>query len=148
MNTNTLTALFADGLKKLHQEIAQYEHEAALWKFEKGISNSAGNLCLHLCGNLNAYIGAILGNTGYVRDRPLEFSLRNIPKATLLQKIDDTAAMVQSVLSQLTPEQLAQDFPAVIWNQPAGMDYTLIRLLSHLNYHLGQINYHRRLLDN
>lgn len=144
---DTLKWLLKRDLEKLKSELQQYESEAHTWLVEKSISNSAGNLCLHLIGNLNAFIGAGLAKTSYVRQRDLEFSSTNIPLSTLLQQIDDTIVVVENGLSNVTQEQLSGDFPIVIWDKPTGMEHTLILLATHLNYHLGQINYHRRLLD-
>lgn len=145
--TATLTAIFTRDLKKLRQEIELYSNENNLWKTAANITNSAGNLCLHLVGNLNAYIGAALANSGYVRNRPLEFSQKDIPRQVLLQMIDDTIPVVEAGLGNISPAQMQQDFPVLIWEQPATYEYTLIHLSTHLSYHLGQINYHRRLLD-
>jgi Protein of unknown function (DUF1572) len=144
---NAYTSILLADLLRLKNEITAYSQEKNLWLTGKGISNSAGNLCLHLIGNLNTYIGAHLRNTGYLRNRELEFSLKDIPRQELLQKIDATMQVVELALNNLTPEQLQQDFPLVIWDQPMTTEYTLIRLTAHLSYHLGQISYHRRLLD-
>ena len=143
----TLQALFSKDLIKLRTEIDSYKAEATIWKTEKNIANSAGNLCLHLIGNLNTYIGAVLAKTNYERKRDLEFSLKGISKSELLNKIDETMVVVENGLNQLGEQQLKEDFPVIIWEQATGTEYTLIYLLNHLNYHLGQINYHRRLLD-
>ena len=64
-----------------------YKNEEDVWKIKEGISNSAGNLTLHLLGNLNHFIGATLGNTGYVRERDKEFSLKNIPRIQLVEDL-------------------------------------------------------------
>ncbi len=144
---DTLKWLFKRDLEKLKTELQQYQSEEHLWLVEKSIANSAGNLCLHLIGNLNAFIGAGLAKTSYVRQRDLEFTSTHIPRTTLLQQIDDTIIVVEKGLNNLTKEQLSGNFPIVIWDQPTGMEHTLILLATHLNYHLGQINYHRRLLD-
>lgn len=147
MITDALKTLFSRDLKRLKTEIESYSNEAALWKVEKTITNTAGNLCLHLMGNLNAYIGAGLAKTNYVRQRDLEFSLKNIPRAELLQQVEATMRVVETALDSLTAEALQQDFPILIWDKPTPTDFTLMHLATHLNYHLGQINYHRRLLD-
>jgi hypothetical protein len=144
----TLQSLFKRDLEKLKTEIEQYSTEANLWRTDKSITNSAGNLCLHLIGNLNAFIGAALAKTDYVRDREFEFAGKDVPKSTLLQQIDETMVVVEKGLDTLTDETLSGDFPIQIWGKPTGMEFTVIHLLSHLNYHLGQINYHRSLLDN
>ncbi|UWX59853.1 DinB family protein [Chryseobacterium oranimense] len=147
MITESLKSLYNRDLNKLKAEIESYQNETAIWKTDKNISNSAGNLCLHLVGNLNNYIGAELGKTGYMRNRELEFSLKDIPQAELIEKVTATAVTVDKVLSQLTPEDLEKDYPLVVFGDTMTTGYFLIHLITHLDYHLGQINYHRRLLD-
>ena len=147
MLTQTLKTLFCRDLERLRQEIDLYKDESDLWHIENDIANSAGNLCLHLIGNLNTYIGAELGKTGYVRHRELEFSLKYIPKAELLSKIDETIKVVEKVLDDLTDEQLSEEYPILVFAAKTSTQYFLVHLATHLSYHLGQINYHRRLLD-
>lgn len=147
MIIESLRSLYNRDLNKLKAEIEAYQHEENLWKTDKNISNSAGNLCLHLVGNLSHFIGAQLGNTGYVRHRELEFSLKDIPKAELIEKIEATTIIVDSVLSQLPEEDLKKEYPLVVFEDKMTTDFFLIHLVAHLDYHLGQINYHRRLLD-
>lgn len=141
-----LAALFHRDLTRLHQEIEAYPDEATLWRVAEGISNSAGNLVLHLMGNLNAYIGATLGQTGYVRNREAEFSTKGVPKQELLQKIADTRQMVEAAVQALPDEQLTTAFPTNPLGYPMTTQFFLIHIHGHLNYHLGQIDYHRRLL--
>lgn len=147
MITASLRSLYQRDLNKLKTEIEAYQNEGNLWKIDKNISNSAGNLCLHLIGNLNHFIGAHLGNTGYVRNRELEFSLKDIPRTELIEKIEATTAMIDSVLNQLPETEMEKEYPLVVFEDKMTTGYFLIHLLSHLDYHLGQINYHRRLLD-
>ena len=89
MAIDTLKKLFTRDLTKLRSEIAAYQTESNIWRTDGNIANAAGNLCLHLVGNLNTYIGKELGGTGYVRNRDAEFSLRNVSRATLLSMVDD-----------------------------------------------------------
>lgn len=147
MIVETFKTLFERDLNKLKVEIELYQNENKIWHFEKGISNAAGNLCLHLIGNLNAYIGVGLAKTNYIRQRDLEFSLKNIPRQELIKKIEETIAVVKTGLNHLSEKQMKDDFPIIIWDKPMSIEYTLIQLIAHLSYHLGQINYHRRLLD-
>ncbi|WP_185144679.1 DinB family protein [Chryseobacterium phosphatilyticum] len=147
MITESLRSLFNRDLNKLKTEIEAYQKEENLWKIDKSIANSAGNLSLHLVGNINHFIGAQLGNTGYVRNRDLEFSLKDIPRTELIEKIEATVAMIDSVLPQLSEENLKKEYPLVVFENKMTTDYFLIHLVAHLDYHLGQINYHRRLLD-
>ena len=147
MLTQALKTLFRRDLEHLKRELDLYQHEERIWHTEKGITNSAGNLCLHLIGNLNTFIGAELGRTAYVRHRELEFSLKDVPRSELLAKIDETIAVVERTLNELISEQLEAVYPKEVFGKPMTTEYFLVHLSSHLMYHLGQINYHRRLLD-
>lgn len=147
MLIQTLKTLFHRDLTRLRNEIAAYKREETLWQIEHGIANSAGNLCLHLIGNLNTYIGGELGKTGYIRHRELEFSLKDIPKAELLEKIDETILVVDNALDTVTDSQLDEEYSLLVFDEKTSTGYFLVHLATHLGYHLGQINYHRRLLD-
>lgn len=147
MLIDTLRTLFQRHLTTLKAEIAAYQNEGIIWLTETHIANSAGNLCLHLVGNLNTYIGAELGKTGYVRHRDLEFSLKNVPRAELLDKVEATIHVVDRALATVTDEQLAAEYPVLVFDEKTTTEYLLVHLTTHLTYHLGQINYHRRLLD-
>jgi len=147
MLIETVKTLFARDLAKLKTEIESYRDEKKIWVVDKNIANSAGNLCLHLIGNLNAFIGAEFGKTGYVRNRELEFSLKNISKVELLNEIDETIVVVENSLKNLTDEDLKKEYPVVLSGKIMSTEYFLVHLTTHLTYHLGQINYHRRLLD-
>ena len=142
-----LALIFERDLNKLKEEINLYKEESNLWKTEKNISNSAGNLALHLIGNLHHFIGAVLGNTGYVREREKEFSAVNIPRELIIQNIDATIIMVKNVLLNLPEEALTNQFPEKKQGQEYPTNFILLHLLAHLEYHLGQINYHRRFID-
>ena len=148
MLIETLKKIFQRDLEKLKQEIISYNNESNLWRIEKGIANSAGNLCLHLVGNLNTYIGAEIGKTGYVRDRVREFSQKNIPKDELVKRIEETIAVVANGLSKLKEEDLEKEYSLLVFKEKTSTGYFLTHLAVHLGYHLGQVNYHRRLLDN
>lgn len=147
MLIQTLQALFRRDLEKLKSEIAAYQNENHIWVIDKSIANSAGNLCLHLVGNLNSYIGAEIGKTGYVRNRELEFSLRNIPRQELLDKIAATIEVVVNSLWMIEEGDLDKEYPLLVFKEKTTTGYFLVHLTVHLGYHLGQINYHRRLLD-
>ena len=148
MIIETLKRLFQRDLEKLKQEVIAYYNESNLWRIDKTIANSAGNLCLHLVGNLNTYIGAEFGKTGYVRDRDLEFSQKNIPKIELVKMLDDTITVVATGLDKIKDEDLEKEYPLLVLKEKTSTGYFLMHLSVHLGYHLGQVNYHRRLLDN
>jgi uncharacterized damage-inducible protein DinB len=147
MLIETLRSLFARDLSRLRNEIELYKKEENIWIIEESISNSAGNLCLHLVGNLNTYIGKEIGKTGYIRNRELELSLKNVPRKELLSKVDDTIQVVTESLANLNEANLAKEYPILVFEEKTSTEYLLIHLATHLTYHLGQINYHRRLLD-
>ena len=148
MLIETLKTLFERDLKKLKTEIELYTTEEKIWYIEKGIANSAGNLCLHLMGNLNTYIGAEIGKTHYIRQRALEFSLKNIPRVELTEQIEQTIVVVNNALDTLTNRALELEYPILVFTEKTSTEFLLVHLSSHLAYHIGQINYHRRLLDN
>ena len=147
MLKDTLIELFDRDLQKLKTEINLYKDENNLWIVKEGISNSAGNLCLHLIGNLNHFIGAALGQSGYVRHRDDEFTLKNILRDDLLLNIDNCILVLNATFSKLTEADLEKDFPLEKHGTIVTTKHMLLHLFGHLSYHLGQINYHRRLLD-
>jgi hypothetical protein len=146
MLKETFLEFYERDLQKLTEEINAYENEQVLWMTKEGINNSAGNLCLHLIGNLKHFIGATLGNTGYIRERDKEFSLKNIPKSDLISSVHETKSIVLKTLQKLSAEDLEKDFPLEKHNKIVTTENMLMHLLIHLGYHLGQINYHRRIL--
>lgn len=145
---DTLKKLFNRDLEKLKTEISSYNDEKKLWKISGEIKNSAGNLCMHLCGNLQHFIGNILGNSGYVRNREAEFSTKDIPKEKLLDEINVTAKVVEKTISELKEDKFNEIYPVNVFGYEMTTEFFLVHLATHLNYHLGQINYHRRLVDN
>lgn len=147
MIKEALLEIFERDLGKLKEEISLYAPENKLWKVDRQISNSGGNLALHLIGNLNHFIGATLGNTGYIRERDKEFSEKDVPAQQLLQAIDATIIIVRDTLNNMAPEDFEKIFPLEKHGQVVKTDFMLLHLLAHLEYHLGQINYHRRLVE-
>ncbi len=129
-------------LQQLKAEIDEFPNEESLWEIPEGVLNSAGTICYHLCGNLNHFIGKGMGDTGYERNRSLEFSIRNIPKIDLLNWADDTSKMIAKVLPGI---DLGADYPKEYWGIEMTYGAALLKLLKHLGWHLGQINYLRRM---
>lgn len=146
MLTTYLAQVFARDLGALRREVEAYPDDASLWASSPSIPNSAGTLVLHLSGNLRHFIGAVLGGSGYVRDREAEFSRRGVPRADLLREIEDAAAAVAATVPQLSAEALAAPYPTPVGPvRLVTLDF-LLHLATHLTYHLGQIDYHRRAL--
>lgn len=145
MLKEALVEIFERELDKLAVEINSYADESGLWTTGGEISNSAGNLCLHLLGNLNHFVGATLGDTGYARNRDAEFSSKNVSRQDLIENIEKTKAVVLETLNELPPDRFEENFPVEKHDKAVKTDFMLLHLLTHFNYHLGQINYHRRL---
>jgi hypothetical protein len=141
-----LVTLFENDLDKLIVEISLFKDEASVWTTKEGITNSAGNLALHLIGNLNHFIGKTLGDSGYERKRDDEFSLKNIPREKLISDINDLKGTIKNIIPKLSSEDLKKDFPLAIRDEVFSTQVMLIYLLAHLNYHLGQVNYLRRMM--
>ncbi len=146
MLTENLALLFERDILKLKTEISAYPDEKQLWIPVPGTSNSGGNLCLHLLGNLQHFIGGILGKSGYTRDRPKEFSSKDVPVAEMIEMIGRTSSIVTTTIRSLSNETLSNNYPEKVFEDAMTTEYFLLHLLGHLNYHLGQINYHRRMV--
>lgn len=147
MNLQTLISIYQRDLAKLKEEILAYNNEQDLWKKVEGTHNPGGNLALHLIGNLNHFIGTALGNTDYVRDREAEFASKDIPSKQIAEDIEATSQMIEQTLTNLPVERLTKDYPLGFRDQVFPVDYMLLHFLVHLNYHLGQVNYHRRFVS-
>ncbi|MFN0293380.1 DUF1572 family protein [Pedobacter helvus] len=147
MLTETLKAIFERDLNRVITELKHYNSEGNIWRIAPGIANSAGNLVLHLIGNLNAYIGKEIGKTDFVRNRELEFSQKDIARTELVAQLEHTIITIKNSLNLLTEEDFKKKYPIVVLSETTSNEYFMVHLVSHLNYHLGQINYHRRLLE-
>ncbi len=139
-------ALFDRELTKLSNEIQAFQLESNLWVVQGKITNSAGNLCLHLVGNLNAFIGQKLGGTSYVRDRKFEFEGKGVSRADLHTMIEETKGVIARTFENLKEDDLSAPYPEQVMGFEMTMGYFIAHLLSHFSYHLGQINYLRRML--
>jgi uncharacterized damage-inducible protein DinB len=134
-------------LQKMKDEIVLYSPFENIWKVDGNISNSAGNLFLHIMGNLRHFIGATLGNTGYLRRRELEFSAKELPMDYLMSEYEETLKAIRTGLGMVNDDRMKEPFPLEKHGEVVTVEYMLMHLYSHLNYHLGQLNYHRRLLS-
>jgi len=143
-----LLYLFKRDLLKLKEEIKGFKDENELWQLKGDIKNTAGNLALHLAGNLQHFIGHVLGMTDYQRDREFEFTANQIPRADILKEIDTTIATLEKVIPELDESKFDQIYPIKIALGDFTIFQMLIHLQGHLNYHLGQVNYLRRILTN
>jgi hypothetical protein len=147
MNTKELNQLFQRDLSALMEELHAYTDEQNLWRIDQEISNSAGNLTLHLLGNLKQFVGLDLGGIAFERDRDGEFSSSRGRRDDLLQELALLKKMLDDVLIPLDPKKLGDQSKHSFFGHSMTVGFFLIHLYGHFNYHLGQINYHRRLLD-
>jgi uncharacterized damage-inducible protein DinB len=143
---SSLRVVLLRDLRSLDDQIAAYPDDKSLWQVAPGISNSAGNLALHLVGNLRHFFGATLGGSGYVRDRPAEFAARGVSRDELRTRVQETINEVDASLEKIDADTLASAYPLPIGERSVRTAEFLVHLAVHLTYHLGQIDYHRRLL--
>jgi uncharacterized damage-inducible protein DinB len=143
---DTIWRLLNRDLDAVRQEIAAYPDDESLWRVEPGISNSGGTLALHLAGNLRHFIGAALGESGFVRDRPTEFSTRGLSRDAVIAELADAQQQVATALMQVDLERLDDTLTEPVMNTRPTQMVFLLHLCTHLSYHLGQVDYHRRLI--
>lgn len=139
--------LYEKYLNQVISEIQQFSSNEQLWQTVPGVINTGGNLALHLAGNLQTFIGAVLGNSGYVRNRDAEFATKGLSIQEVCQLLDAAKAEVLSALEKITDAHLQTAYPIDKFGAEKTTGYVLLYLLGHLNYHLGQINYIRRILS-
>jgi Protein of unknown function (DUF664) len=140
-----ISDLFRRDLIRLSQQVKAFSQES-LWRTLPGVSNSAGNLMLHLEGNLREFVGRQLGAVAYERKRPLEFSVSGVPIEEMLARTEDLAVLIPRVIARLSDAQMEAKYPEDALGVPLSTRQFLIHLQGHLNYHLGQIDYLRRIL--
>lgn len=142
----SVIAILDRDLRALRREVEAYPDEESLWLTPAGLPNSGGTLALHLAGNVQHYLGARLGGTGYVRDRLAEFARRNVPRSEIVREIEAARKSLGAAESRLGGSDLTGDLPEVIGNLRVETGDYLIHLVSHFTFHLGQLDYHRRIV--
>ena len=146
MFANEFAALFARDITRLIQQLHAFPDTPSLWKTAPGVSNAAGTLALHLEGNLREYIGRQLGDIDFTRDRPLEFSARGVAQSELIERLEAVKSTIPAIIARLTESELDARFPEQVLGVPMSTRQFLVHLYGHLNYHLGQVDYLRRLV--
>jgi uncharacterized damage-inducible protein DinB len=141
-----ITTVITRELKALRREIETYPSDDDLWELPAGIANPGGNLALHLAGNLQYFLGNVLGKNGYVRNRDAEFGSRDVPRAELLREIDNAIEAVELGMSKIGEADLAKPFPEKVGGVSSTTGAFLAHFATHLAYHLGQVDYHRRIM--
>lgn len=139
-----LATLFLRDLDVLAREIALYPDDSSPWGLPAGLPNSGGTLALHLAGNLRHFVGAVLGGSGYVRDRDAEFALRDLPRTEILALVAAARNEVAATFERLDPALLDATYPLELAGRRLSTRLFLLQLLAHLDFHIGQVDYHRR----
>jgi hypothetical protein len=133
-------------LATVRDQLLAYPDTASIWALPAGLPNSAGTLALHIAGNLRFFFGTKLGGGTYVRDRDAEFSLRGVDRDELLRQIDLAADEVTRALATLDDSELEKPFPVELAGVRLPTGRAIGHLAVHLGYHLGQMDYHRRIV--
>ncbi len=142
-----LSRVLVRDLEAVSREVAAYRDDAEVWRALPGMSNCGGTLVLHLVGNLRYFVGAVLGSTGYARDRELEFSRRDVTREELQSQLQLTIADVRTTLAACQPSMLDAPFPVAVRDYRVSTRAFLLQLATHLTYHLGQLDTHRRIVS-
>ncbi len=142
---NTLLANFYErDIRKLIEEVSLFKEEQNLWKTLGSVKNSGGNLVLHIIGGMNYLIGTLLIQTGYVRDRDQEFIRKGVDRKDLIDQLEQ---LIPVIITALNTIHMEADYPIIFDGKTRSNSYVLMQLSLHLNYHLGQVNYLRRILE-
>ena len=144
MLNTVLSDFYERDIRKLVEEVNLFKDEGNLWKTGGSVKNSSGNLVLHIIGNLNHFIGTTLAGTGYVRDRDSEFTRKGVSRKDLVAGLEELIPIVRKTVSAAN---LDAEYPLIFDGAKRSTGYMLVHLLAHLNYHLGQVNYLRRILE-
>jgi hypothetical protein len=142
---NYFEEIFVQELSKLKDEIGKFNKDADVWRVVDGVTNPAGVLTKHLLGNLNNTIGATLGKNGYMRNRDYEFAVSAETREELIGQIENLIEVVKTTLGGLTQTELGELYPLEMFGRKSTAFY-LTYFYGHFKYHLGQINYLRRIL--
>ena len=148
MLAQDLVTLFVRELETVQREVEMCPDDAALWKTAPGVSNSVGNLGAHLAGNVQHFIGAVLGKSGYVRSRDHEFARREGTRVEIIADLQNAIDAVKKVLPGMSDADFEREYPEAVGGVNMRTGLFLMHLLSHAGFHLGQADYLRRMLNN
>ena len=144
MLSSVLASFYERDIRKLIEEVNLFKNEENLWRTQGSVKNSSGNLALHIIGGANHFFGTTLAQTGYVRDRDQEFSKKGVPRKDLVAQLEELIPIINKTV---TMADLEADYPIVFDGAKRSNGYLFVQLLTHLSYHLGQVNYLRRMLE-
>jgi hypothetical protein len=146
MNGAEIAGVIRRELRALERELNAYQSEDQLWVLPEGLPNSGGTLALHIAGNLRHFIGTVLGGDSYVRDRDAEFARRDVPRAELVAELRLADKSVRETLGALDPAKFNEPYPLPVLNRRLRTGDFMLHLATHLAYHIGQVDFHRRIV--
>lgn len=146
MTGPAIAAIISRELRTIERELNAYQNDEQVWALPVGLPNSAGTLALHAAGNLRHFIGTVLGGGSYVRDRDAEFSRRGVSRTELIEELQQAAKAVRDTLTSIDPGTFAEPYPIPVANRRVNTGEFLAHLATHLAYHAGQLDFHRRVV--
>jgi uncharacterized protein DUF1572 len=146
MTGPTIAAIMSRELKTIERELNAYQNDDQVWALPAGLPNSGGTLALHAAGNLRHFIGTVLGGGSFVRDRDAEFSRRGVPRSELIDGLQQAEKTVRETLTSIDPARLSDPYPIPVANRRLNTGEFLTHLATHLAYHAGQLDFHRRVV--
>jgi hypothetical protein len=147
MLNDILAGFYERDIRKLIEEVNLFNNEEDLWRIQGSVKNSCGNLALHIIGGLNYLIGTTLAHTGYIRNRDQEFIRKGVAREDLVAQLEALIPMIKETVNAFTRDDMQAEYPIFFDKPNTSVSYVLVQLLLHLNYHLGQVNYLRRILE-
>jgi hypothetical protein len=143
---DTVSYMLQRELAAVKRSVEAYPDDATLWVHPQGLPNAGGTIALHVAGNLQHYLGAKLGKSGYVRNRDAEFARRGVSREDIIAELDAAAAAIDRGIGAVTDDVLTSAYPEQMGGKSVRTGDFLVHLLAHLAYHLGQLDYHRRVV--
>ena len=147
MLANDLVVLFVREIETVQREVEMCPDDVSLWKTAPGVVNAVGNLGAHLAGNVQHFIGAVLGKSGYVRNRDYEFSRREGTRAEIIADLQAAIDAVKKYLPAMSDADLEREYPEEVGGVKLRTSLFLMHLASHAAFHMGQADYLRRTLN-
>jgi hypothetical protein len=144
MLNSVLANFYERDIRKLIEEVNLFRNEENLWRTQGAVKNASGNLVLHIIGGTNHLIGATLAHTGYIRNRDQEFIKKGVARIELVAQLEALIPLINETLAALNMDA---EYSIVFDDAKRSNSYVLLQLALHLNYHLGQVNYLRRVLE-
>ena len=146
MTGHYIATILLRELRAIERELNAYANEEQVWALPPGLPNSGGTLALHAAANLQHFIGTVLAGTSHVRDRDAEFNRRNVPRTELIEELRRAEDTIRATLPRTDQSTLDSVYPLPVANRRVTTSDFLLHLVAHLAYHVGQLDFHRRIV--